>query len=54
MSARGLARKTFHSEKMILADPGIRTAATPHLHEQPIYISLCPFHKMMHWNIHNP
>jgi len=37
---------------MIRADPVIRTVATHHLHEEAFHISLFPFHKMMHWNIH--
>jgi len=47
MSARALAPKTFHIGKMIWTNPGIRTAATHHLHERAIYDSLFPFHKMM-------
>jgi len=52
MSARGLAHKTFHCEKMKWADPGIRTAATHHLRVQALHIFLLPFHKKMRWNIH--
>ena len=48
----GSCPMTLQCGEMMRADPGIRTVATHHLHEQAFYTSLCPFHKMMRWNIH--
>jgi len=50
--ARGLAKRRLQRVKMIMADPGLRTAVIHHFHEPAFYISLYLSHRMMHLNVH--